>query len=81
MANKQNNTKSPNSIMVYQIKIKGHLDQQWAAWFEGLAIHQTHNGETILIGPVQDQAALHGLLRKIRDLGLPLIAVSQMPTD
>ena len=57
------------------------MDQQWAAWFEGLAIQQTNNGETILTGPVQDQAALHGLLRKIRDLGLPLIEVSQMLTD
>ncbi len=59
----------------YEIRIKGHLDNRWAAWFEGLTITREDNGETRLTGPVVDQAALHGLLRKVRDLGLPLVAV------
>jgi hypothetical protein len=59
----------------YVITVRGHLDEQWSAWFEGMTITNTANGETLLAGPVIDQAALHGLLIKIRDLGLPLIAV------
>ena len=64
--------------MVYQIRIKGHLGRQWTDWFEGLTITALDNGETLLTGPVVDQAALHGLLTKVRDLGLPLIAVTQL---
>jgi hypothetical protein len=59
----------------YVITVKGHLDAHWSAWFEGLTITNGANGEATLAGPVVDQAALHGLLIKIRDLGLPLIAV------
>ncbi len=62
--------------MVYQIRLRGHLGQQWTAWFEGLTITPAENGETLLTGPVADQAALHGLLRKVRDLGLPLLSVN-----
>jgi hypothetical protein len=65
-------------VGVYEIRIKGHLDNRWAGWFEGLTITLADNGETRLTGAVVDQAALHGLLRKVRDLGLPLIAVSQV---
>ena len=60
--------------MVYQIRIKGHLGPQWADWFGGLAITLEDDGDTLLTGPVVDQAALHGLLRKVRDLGMPLIS-------
>jgi hypothetical protein len=60
--------------MVYQIRIQGHLGRQWTNWFEGLTITLEENGDTILTGPVVDQAALHGLLRKVRDLGMPLIS-------
>jgi hypothetical protein len=60
--------------MVYQIRIKGHLGPQWADWFGGLAITLEDDGDTLLAGPVVDQAALHGLLRKVRDLGMPLIS-------
>jgi hypothetical protein len=60
--------------MVYQIRIKGHLGRQWTDWFGGLTITLEDNGDTLLTGPVVDQAALHGLLRKVRDLGMPLIS-------
>jgi len=62
-------------IGIYEIRLKGHLDQRWADRFDGLTITLVDNGETRLTGPVVDQAALHGLLRRVRDLGLPLIAV------
>ena len=61
-----------------EIRIKGHLDERWADWFEGLTITREDNGETRLTGPVADQAALHGLLKKVRDLGLPLISVNRI---
>ena len=61
--------------MVYQIRIKGHLGRQWTDWFGGLTITLEDNGDTLLTGPVVDQAALHGLLRKVRDLGMPLLSV------
>ena len=63
-----------NQPMVYQIRIKGHLGRNWTHWFGGLTITLEDNGETLLTGPVVDQAALHGLLRKVRDLGMPLIS-------
>lgn len=67
-----NNTNLPR---VYQIRIKGQLDSQWTDWFEGMTITLEENGETLLSGQVIDQAALHGLLKKVRDLGMPLISV------
>ena len=60
--------------MVYQIRVKGHLGRQWTNWFEGLTITLEDNGDTLLTGPVVDQAALHGLLKRVRDLGMPLIS-------
>jgi hypothetical protein len=62
----------------YQITVKGHLDNRWDNWFEGLTITALDDGETLLTGPVVDQAALHGLLRKVRDLGLPLLSVTRV---
>ena len=62
--------------LVYQIRILGHLGQQWMDWFEGLTITLEDNGETLLTGAVVDQAALHGLLKKLRDFGLPLLSVN-----
>ena len=64
--------------MIYQIRIKGHLSHQWTDWFEGLTITLEDNGVTLLRGLVVDQAALYGLLRKVRDLGLPLLAVNRV---
>ena len=61
---------------LYEIRLKGHLDSRWADRFEGLTITLEENGETLLTGPVIDQAALHGLLKKFRDLGMPLVSVS-----
>jgi hypothetical protein len=61
--------------MVYQIRLRGHLSSQWTEWFGGLTITLEDNGDTLLTGPVVDQAALHGLLRKVRDLGIPLLSV------
>ncbi len=63
--------------MIYQIKVKGHLDRRWTEWFGGMTITLEENGYTLLTGPVVDQAALHGLLRKVRDSGLPLISVTR----
>ncbi len=65
----------PDESGGYAIRIQGHLDDRWAARFEGLTLTREDNGDTLLIGPVVDQAALHGLLRKVRDLGMPLISV------
>jgi hypothetical protein len=64
----------------YHIRVKGHLDDHWSAWFDNMTISNQTNGEAVLAGPLADQAALHGVLIKIRDLGLPLIAVCQVPT-
>ena len=65
----------------YRIRVKGHLDPTWSAWFDGLRMTHDVDGDTTLAGPVIDQAALYGLLRKARDLGLTLLAVNQVATD
>lgn len=67
-----------NEQAVYQIRLKGHLGREWADWFEGLAIAPEENGDTLITGPVADQAALHGLLKKVRDLGMPLLSVNRI---
>jgi hypothetical protein len=72
-------TKSdPVQPTTYQIRIEGHLDDQWADWFSGLSVCLEENGDTLLTGPVTDQAALFGLLKKVRDLGLPLISLNRI---
>jgi hypothetical protein len=78
MSNTSNLPIDPAQPVVYQIRIEGQLGSQWTDWFEGLTITQVENGETLITGPVIDQAALYGLLKKVRDLGLPLLAVNQV---
>jgi hypothetical protein len=65
----------------YEIRVKGHLDSRWDAWFDGLTLTQESDGTTLIHGPVVDQAALHGLLQKVRDVGLPLVSVTQVEPD
>jgi hypothetical protein len=65
----------PRQPTIYQIRLKGHLGSQWTDWFGGLIVTLEDNGETLLTGPVVDQAALHGLIKKVRDLGMPLVSV------
>ena len=76
MSDKQTFDKNPNRHQCYEIRLKGHLDERWTQWFEGLTITVEDNGETLLAGQMIDQAALHGLLTKVRDLGIPLVSVS-----
>ena len=76
MSNHRNNKTDTSQILIYQIRIEGHLGSQWTDWFEGLTITLEEDGDTLLTGPVVDQASLHGLLKKVRDLGLPLISVT-----
>ncbi len=66
----------PVHAAIYQIRIKGQLDSEWATWFEGLSITLADDDETLLTGPVRDQATLYGLLKKVRNLGLPLLSVN-----
>lgn len=77
MSNKSEPKPEP-SVLFYQIRIKGHLDKQWTDWFEGMTIALQDNGETLLTGPVIDQSALHGLIKKVRDLGMPLVSVNRV---
>lgn len=77
MANELTSQPDPGQPVVYQIRIKGQLGPEWADWFDGLAIAVEAGGDTLLTGPVVDQAALHGLLKKIRDLGMSLVSVNR----
>ena len=76
-----NSESGPRQPISYQIRIRGHLGHQWSDWFGGLAITLEDNGDTLLTGPVVDQAALHGLLRTVRDLGIPLVSVRSIQQD
>ena len=78
MSNEINSEIDPGQPLVYQIRIKGHLGREWTNWFGGLTITLEDNGETLLTGPVVDQAALHGVLRKVRDVGMPLLSVNHV---
>jgi len=81
MSNKLNSESDPGQPIVYQIRLKGHLGSQWTDWFGGLSITLEDSGNTLLTGLVIDQAALHGLMKKVRDLGMPLLSVNSITSD
>ena len=74
-------THRPQMLRYYEIRLKGHLEARWEQWFEGLTITLEENGNTLLSGPLADQAALHGILKKVRDLGLTLLSVNSVEPD
>ncbi len=76
MVSTHNPTTDPSQSLTYQIRLQGHLGPQWTAWFEGLSITLEDNGDTLLTGAIVDQAALYGLLKKVRDLGMTLLSVN-----
>lgn len=78
---KQRPERAADQPVIYQIRVRGHLGQQWMDWFEGLTITLEEDGNTLLNGPVTDQPALHGILKKIRDLGMPLLFVNSVGLD
>lgn len=81
MSNTQRPSGSWREAGRYEIRLNGHLDQRWAAWFDGLTLTREGDGTTTIGGQVVDQAALHGLLQKVRDTGLPLVSVTQVEPD
>ncbi|MCB0630264.1 MAG: hypothetical protein R2824_04600 [Saprospiraceae bacterium] len=81
MANKMILSRFGDQAMIYRIRLQGHLSPQWSEWFAPMKVNLVDDGETVLTGPVIDQAALHGLLRKVRDLGMPLLAVYLIGPD
>ena len=81
MANERHPHQGSDRPDIYQIILQGHLSSQWSDWFDGFTIMLDQRGQTILVGPVIDQAALHGVLKKIRDLGIPLISVCRLDPD
>ena len=78
MANEHTSERDADQPINYQIRILGHLGPQWMSWFDGLTIMLEEDGNTLLSGPVIDQAALHGILKKVRDLGMPLLSVNSV---
>jgi hypothetical protein len=81
MADTHQQTNNVTQPTHYQIRLGGHLGPAWSEWFDGMQITCTETGETLLTGPVADQAALHGLLHKLRDLGMPLISLNRLPAS
>ncbi len=81
MSGTYNSEIHPGQPVIYQIRLKGHLGRHWTDWFDGFTITALDNGETLLTGPVTDQAALHGLLKKVRDVGMPLLSVVGIKPD
>jgi hypothetical protein len=81
MTDEQKSNPNANQWPIYQFKLKGHLGQQWLNWFEGLTATLEEDGNTLLSGPVVDQSALHGILKKIRDLGMPLLSMNLIESN
>lgn len=71
---------APDDVLQWEIRVKGRLGPRWTAWFDGLTVSDGDDGTTVLRGPVVDQAALHGLLQKLRDVGIPLVSVARLPS-
>ena len=78
MPNELESKTNQGQAMIYQIRLRGHLGAEWTDWFEGLTVTLEEDGDTLLTGPVVDQAALHGLLKRVRDLGMSLVSVNQV---
>jgi hypothetical protein len=78
MTNERHSKYDPGEAPVYQIRVNGHLGPEWTGWFEGLAITREEDGDTLLTGPIVDQAALYGLLKRVRNLGIPLVSVNRV---
>jgi hypothetical protein len=81
MTSERDQNTTSGQTTVYQIRVSGHLGREWSGWFEGLTVTPQDNGDTLLTGPVADQAALHGLLKQVRDLGLPLLSITHVTTS
>ena len=81
MSTKLSSKPKPDQPVIYHIRIKGHLDSQWSDWFDNLTITPSKDGTTLLTGPVVDDAALHGLLKKVRDSGMRLLSVNRIESD
>jgi hypothetical protein len=81
LSNKLTSLPEPSQPQIYQIRVKNHLDTQWTGWFGGMTITLEGEGVTVLTGPVADQAALHGLLKRVRDLGLTLLSVNPVQPE
>ncbi len=81
MASEFHSPTGPDQPVIYQIRVKGHLGSRWTKWFGGLSITVVDDGDTLLTGPVLDQAVLHGLLGKVRDLGMALLSVNRVSAD
>ena len=74
-------TRRPDELELHEIRVQGHLDERWADWLEGLAFTHERDGTTTLVGPLADQAALHGVLSRIHDLALPIVSVRRVAPD
>jgi len=81
MSNKPNSISGLDQTNIYKIRVEGHLDRQWSDWFDDLTITPDVDGTTLITGPVADDAALHGLLKRVRDSGLRLLSVNRVKTD
>jgi hypothetical protein len=81
MTDRPTPTPDPDGAGRYEIRLAGRLDAHWAVWFDGLTVSHRSDGTTVISGPVADQAALHGVLQRVRDLGLPLISVTRVEPD
>ena len=79
MTDRQTSTPDRSGAGRYEIRLSGHLDAHWSTWFDGLAVAHEQDGTTVITGSVLDQAALHGLIGRVRDLGLPLVSVMRLP--